>query len=95
MSRWLGFALLIAVATAAAPAMAGHGMMMGTVDIKQAGPLTFGPQGLLFVADPAGAAIFAIETKDTAKAPVSAKLSVEGIDAKVAALLPGASIIAC
>jgi hypothetical protein len=87
MSRWICFALSIAVATAAAPATAGHGMMMGTVDIKTAGPLAFGPQGVLFVGDPASAAVFAIETNDTAKAPAAKSLSVEAIDAKVAALL--------
>ncbi|MEX2317345.1 MAG: hypothetical protein WD669_09355, partial [Pirellulales bacterium] len=87
MTRWTWFALSFALAMVAAPALGGHGMMLGTVDIKQAGPLTFGPQGVLFVADPASAAIFAIETKDTAKAPAPKSLSIEGIDTKVAALL--------
>jgi hypothetical protein len=86
MTRWTWFALAVALALPAVASAAG-GMSTGTPDIKLAGPLTFGPQGLLFVADPTGAAVFAIETKDTAKAPVAKSLAVEAIDAKVAAML--------
>ncbi len=50
----LGLALVLvsSVAVAAGPEM------------KSAGPLAFGPEGVLFVGDTAGAAIFAIETGD-------------------------------
>ena len=33
-------------------------------DIKSAGPLAFGPNGVLLVGDTVGAAVFAIETGD-------------------------------
>lgn len=60
----------------------------GKPDLKSAGPIAFGPDGVLFVADPAGAAVFAIEV---AKAkPVEGKageFKVPGVDAKVASLL--------
>lgn len=36
----------------------------GTPDVKSAGPLAFGPDGVLFVGDPLGATIFAIDTGD-------------------------------
>ncbi len=54
-------------------------------DLKSVGPLAFGPGGVLLVADPWGAAVFAVETGDTK--PVKGELAVEAIDRKVAALL--------
>lgn len=63
------------------------GMKTGTPDIKTAGPLTFGPQGILFIGDPASAAIFAIDTGDPKGAAAAGKLEIEGIGDKVAALL--------
>ena len=41
----------------------------GTPDLKSAGPLAFGPDGILFVGDTKGAALFAIDTGDHAAAP--------------------------
>ena len=71
----------------AAPAMAANlAMKVGTPDVKSAGPLAFGPNGVLFVGDPLGAAVFAIDTKDAA-GPGDAKFSLDGIDNKIAALL--------
>jgi hypothetical protein len=58
----------------------------GTPDIKVAGPLAFGPEGILFIGDPAGAAIFAIGTADT-KSAANGALKVEGIDEKIGAML--------
>lgn len=59
----------------------------GKPDLKSIGPLTFGPEGILFAADTKGAAIFAIATEDTAPAHGSHALKVEGVNQKVAALL--------
>ena len=62
-------------------------MKEGKAVLQSAGPLAFGPDGILFVADTRAAAIVAIATGDT-KAAVGAKLlAVEGINQKVAALL--------
>ncbi|MFN0017990.1 MAG: hypothetical protein ACKVP0_07010 [Pirellulaceae bacterium] len=58
----------------------------GKADLKSAGPIAFGPPGVLFVADPQGAAIFAIGVESPAKADVK-EVKVDGIDAKVAAAL--------
>lgn len=68
------------------------GLKEGTPDIKSAGSLAFGgPPGILFVADPLGAAIFAIDTGDVNPgekgASAAKELKVEAIDEKVAALL--------
>ncbi len=62
------------------------GMTKGTPDIKMAGPLAFGPDGILFIGDPQGAAIFAVATGDT-KAGAGGTIKVEGIDAKIGAML--------
>ena len=40
------------------------GLATGKVPLKSAGPLAFGPNGLLFVGDSIGSAIVAIDTKD-------------------------------
>jgi hypothetical protein len=69
----------------AAPAAAE--MHQGKPELKSAGPLAFSPDGILFVGDAKGAAIFAIDTKETAGDPNKVSLNVEGIDAKVAAAL--------
>lgn len=61
-------------------------LKQGTPEIKSIGPITFGPDGVLFVGDAQGAAIFAIDSGDrTAASP--APIKVEKIDEKVAALL--------
>ena len=59
---------------------------MGTPDIKSAGPLAFGPDGVLFVGDRQAAAIFAIDTGDRTPAPAG-PFKVQGIDEKIAAML--------
>jgi hypothetical protein len=63
------------------------GMKEGTPEIKSVGPLAFGPDGILFVADPKAATIFAIETGDTKHHPNPAKLEVKGINKEIASLL--------
>jgi hypothetical protein len=57
----------------------------GTPDLKSVGPLAFGPDGILFVGDPQGAAIFAIDTGD--KGPAGGPIKVEKIDEKIASML--------
>ena len=51
------------------------------------GSLTFGPEGILFVADTKAAAIVAIATEDTQPAKKTAPLKVEGINQKIAGML--------
>lgn len=58
----------------------------GTPDLKSAGPLGFGPDGVLFVGDPQGAAIFAIDTGDRTMAPAG-PYKLANIDQKAAAAL--------
>jgi hypothetical protein len=63
-----------------------EGMTEGKVDLKSAGPLSFGPEGILFVGDTKAAAVVAIATGD-AKAGDAKPLKVEGIGEKIASLL--------
>ena len=79
----LGAALL---AGSAAAVDLTAGMKKGTPDLKMAGPLAFGPDGILFIGDPQGAAIFAVATGDT-KAGAGGALKVDGIDEKIGAML--------
>jgi hypothetical protein len=59
----------------------------GSPDLKSAGPLAFGPQGILFVGDTQGAAIFAFDTDDRTPSGSGGTLKIESIDEKIAALL--------
>jgi hypothetical protein len=63
------------------------GLEKGTVELKSAGPLAFGPQGILFVGDPQAAVIYAVDTGDRAPAKSKDRPQVKGIDGKVADLL--------
>ncbi|SIN86766.1 hypothetical protein SAMN05444166_1351 [Singulisphaera sp. GP187] len=77
---------LAAVVLAAGSADAA-GLSKGTPDWKSAGPISFGPKGVLFLADSQGAAIFAVDTADVQADSAGGPLKVDGIDEKVAALL--------
>src|SRR5262245_56421702 len=84
-----GLALLAALALSV-PARADltEGMTKGTPEIKSIGTMTFGPEGILFVADPQSTTIFAIATGDT-KGGEAAKegLKVANVNEKVASML--------
>ncbi len=79
-------ALALSAGVALAADVAGLGEV-GKPDLKSAGPLTFGPKGVLFVGDPQGAAVFAIGVGQAPEAPIGGEFKLEGVDAKVAALL--------
>lgn len=70
-------------------AMAGDlttGMKKGTPDLKSAGALAFGPEGILFVADGSSSTIFAIATGDE-KAAGTKTLSIPKIDEVIGGML--------
>jgi hypothetical protein len=65
-----------------------YGLEAGAPVLKSVGPITFGPQGILFVADSAAATIFAIDIGlPAADSPVSGPVDVENLDARLAAYL--------
>jgi hypothetical protein len=63
------------------------GLKPGTPDMKSAGPLAFGPYGILLVGDTKAAAIFAIDTGDAKGDPAAVQWNIEGINEEVAIAL--------
>jgi len=61
-------------------------MKRGTPEIKSAGPLAFGPEGVLFVGDPQAAMLFAIDTGDRKEGGKDLP-KVANVDEKIASLL--------
>ena len=61
-------------------------LQAGRAELQSAGVLTFGPEGILFVGDSIGAAVYAIDTGDRTMGPAG-QVSIRGIDTKVAAML--------
>ena len=80
------FVLTLATACALAAANLTSGMQSGKANLKSAGPLAFGPDGILFVGDPLGAQIFALDTGD-AKASKGGEADLPGLHEKIAAHL--------
>jgi len=64
-----------------------YGLEVGTPGIKSVGPLAFGPDGLLFVGDNVGAAIFAIDVGDAGPANKQREINVENLGTSLAAYL--------
>jgi hypothetical protein len=59
----------------------------GKLQLKSAGPLAFGTDGVLFVGDSVGGTIAEIDTNDHTASHSPVKIDVQGIDAKIAALV--------
>lgn len=83
------FVVTVLLGSAAVAADHTAGFSTGKADLKSAGALAFGPDGILFVGDSLGAAIFALDTGDH-KAGAAGKINVAAINEKVAALLGAA-----
>ena len=76
----------LALLVSAAQAGVDAGLKKGTPEIKQAGPLAFGPDGVLFIGDPQSAAIFAVATGETSGGAAES-LEVKNINQQLAGLL--------
>ena len=77
----------LAAVLGAALTAQGADLTKGTPDIKSAGPLAFGPNGLLFVGDTQGGAIFAVDTADRSADSAGGSIKVDAVNEKIAALL--------
>lgn len=73
--------------TALTFAAATDGMTSGKAPLKSAGPLAFGPDGVLFVGDSAGAQVVALDTNDHVAASATPMFEIKGINQKIAAML--------
>jgi hypothetical protein len=83
---WLALCVAVLVAGSASAADLTDSLQKGTPDLKSAGPLAFGPDGVLFIGDPQGGAIFAIDTGDRTPSPAG-PFKVQAVDDKVASTL--------
>ena len=83
-------ASLFLTAALAAPVLAGRltdSLTPGSPKLQSAGPLAFGPEGILFVADAKAAVVFAIATGDTKPQTKTPSLNVAEINNKIASVL--------
>src|SRR5207253_3867921 len=89
--KFIKLLVLVFLAACLMPALhavsAMAGMKEGPVGLKSAGPITFGNDGVLFVADSKAAAIVAIDTQDVKAATKSSPLKIEKLNEKLAAVL--------
>src|SRR6266478_5634046 len=82
-----GLAAAFLIASTARAADPSASLKRGTPDLKSAGPLAFGPDGILFVGDTQGAALFAIDTGDRSPAASKAPINIDDVAAKIASRL--------
>jgi hypothetical protein len=82
-----GMLFIASVAIAADPTPSSYGLVLGKAELKSAGALTFGPNGILFVADPKGASVFALDVKDNARDTTSTGIELNNIDKMIAGFL--------
>ncbi len=64
-----------------------YGLTLGKVELKSAGALAFGPEGILFVADTRGGAIYALDVKDTQRDTSSVAFELKSIDKALGSFL--------
>jgi hypothetical protein len=62
-------------------------MQTGKAGLKSAGALAIGPDGVLFVGDTAGGAIFALDVNDRTANKATNKVEITGVNEKIAALV--------
>jgi hypothetical protein len=77
----------MAAATFVAASAHAAAPVQGAPEWKSSGPIAFGPDGLLFLADTKGAAVFAIDLGDNKATSDAGSIKVDGINEKVAELL--------
>src|ERR1700688_1939487 len=67
--------------------MGEFGLRRGRVDLRSAGPITFGPAGILFLADSMAATVFAVDVADPGPAGGSEPFDLQDVDARVGSFL--------
>jgi hypothetical protein len=63
------------------------GLRVGRADVGSAGPITFGPAGILFLADNVAAKVFAVDVADPGAPAGSEPFDLDDVDARVASFL--------
>ncbi len=92
-TRWLGVAAIAATIFSATNSQGANrwGLETGTVELKSAGPIAFGPDGILLIGDPKAATIFAINTEDTQKPSTALAYNIDNLDAALKEAFGGAT----
>ncbi len=88
MHRWtwlLCWGILLGYGATAAT-WAAEPLKPGKVTLKSAGPITFGPEDVLFIGDPKAATIYAVRTGEKEPAP-AVPIQIEQLDTALAGLL--------
>jgi hypothetical protein len=67
--------------------MSDYGLQPGRAALRSAGPIAFGPAGILFLADNVAAKVFAVDVGDTGPEAGPEPFDVESIDGRVASFL--------
>jgi hypothetical protein len=87
-TAWQALIVIASVAGSALAANPPAGLdQVGKPALKSAGPLAFGPEGVLFVGDPRGAALFAIGVEPAESASSGETVKFEGVNVQLAALV--------
>jgi hypothetical protein len=68
------------------------GLKEGSPELKSAGHLAVGPEGILFIGDAKGAQIAAIDTGDAKGDPANAKYDIANLDATLSAAVGGSKV---
>jgi hypothetical protein len=71
--------------------MGGYGLEVGQASIRSAGPITFGPDGILFLADNAGAKVLAVDVADSGDVSAPEPFDMDDVDARIGSFLGCAS----
>ena len=91
LGSWIAAALACSVAAGAANADATSSLKAGKAELKSAGALAFGPDGVLFVGDSATGAVYALDTQDRKAGGAKSAVDISAVSDKVAAMLGIAS----
>ncbi|HEY0652574.1 MAG TPA: hypothetical protein VGD65_05570 [Chryseosolibacter sp.] len=80
-------AFVVVTTFAVDPPSSRFGLKPGKAELKSAGALAFGPESILFVADPKGAAVFAFDVKDAEADTASVAFELKNIDRALGSFL--------
>src|SRR5687768_14235395 len=94
MSKSILFASLLVVGALVATGHAANkwGLKEGSPELKSAGHLAAGPEGILFVGDAKGAQIVAIDTGDAKGEPAKAKHEIADLNAALSTATGGSKV---
>jgi hypothetical protein len=67
--------------------MGAYGLHIGKADLRSAGPITFGPAGILFLADNSAAKVFAVDVADRDSGSGSEPFDLDDVDTRLGSFL--------